>query len=448
MKPNRLLIGFTIVVMLLAACAPAATPAPAPTQPPAPTQAPAPTVAPTKPPAPTQAPAAAPTKAAASGCSLKLATTTSTQDSGLLDVILPDFEKKFNCKVDVIAVGTGQAIQIGTTGDADVLLVHARAQEDKFVADGHAKARYDVMYNDFIVLGPKSDPAKIAGMASAVEAFKLIAKAQAPFASRGDKSGTNTKELSVWASAGITPTKDMAWYNSLGQGMGETLLASNEKGYYTLSDRGTYLSMKDKLPNLIIVLGGNSLQENKDKTLLNPYGVMAVDPAKHPGVNSDMANNFVQWILSPETQKLIGGYGVDKFGMPLFYPNAQSQPQSSSGAVVLTITGLVEKELKLTMDAVKAVGVIKATLDHPKKGKTDYEGVKLNALLALAQIKPEAKKIVLTASDGFVAEVTLDAVNKCTDCMMAFGDGGKIHAAMPGMESNAWVKDVVKIEVQ
>src|SRR5512136_847728 len=295
MKLNRLLIGLTILALLLTACGQAAAPTPAP--------------------ALTQPPAAQPTsKPAASGCALKLATTTSTADSGLLTAILPDFEKKFNCKVDVIAVGTGQAIEIGTKGDADVLLVHARAQEDKFVADGHAKERFDVMYNDFIVLGPKADPAKIAGGASAVEAFKAIANTKSPFASRGDKSGTNTKELSLWASAGITPTKEMAWYNSLGQGMGETLLTSNEKGAYTLSDRGTYFSMKDKLPNLVIVLGGNSLQENKDKTLLNPYGVMAVDPGKHPGVNYDMAMNFVTWITSPETQKLIGAFGVDKYG--------------------------------------------------------------------------------------------------------------------------------------
>jgi tungstate transport system substrate-binding protein len=267
--------------------------------------------------------APAPTIRAAGPCALRLATTTSTADSGLLAAILPDFEKKNNCKVDTVAVGTGQAIEIGTKGDADVLLVHARAQEDKFVADGHAQARYDVMYNDLIVLGPKADPAKIAGSASAVEAFKAIASVKAAFASRGDKSGTNTKELSVWSSAGITPTKDMAWYNALGQGMGETLLASNEKGLYTLADRGTYLSMKDKLPNLIIVLGGNSLAENKDKTLLNPYGVLAVDPVKHPGVNADMAAKFVQWIVSVDTQKLIGSFGADKFGQPLFYPNAK-----------------------------------------------------------------------------------------------------------------------------
>ncbi len=439
MKLNRLLIGLTIFTLLLAACGQATTPVPAPTQPPAAA-------------APTQPPAAQPTtKPAASGCALKLATTTSTADSGLLTFILPDFEKKFNCKVDTVAVGTGQAIEIGTKGDADVLLVHARKQEDQFVKDGHAKERFDVMYNDFIVLGPKADPAKIAGMSSSVEAFKAIAAAQAPFASRGDKSGTNTKELSVWSSASITPTKDMAWYNALGQGMGETLLTSNEKGMYTLSDRGTYLSMKDKLPNLVIVLGGNSLQENKDTNLLNPYGVLVVDPGKHPGVNYDMAMNFVKWITSVEEQKVIGSYGVDKFGQPLFYPSSKEykdQSQAPSGGVALTLTGAVEKELKLTMEAVKAVGVVKATLEHPKKGKTDYEGVKLSALLAQAKVKPDAKKIVLTASDGFTAEVALDAVNKCADCMMAFGDGGKIHAAMPGMESNTWVKDVIKIEVK
>jgi tungstate transport system substrate-binding protein len=427
MKQRHLIIGLTILALLLSACGQAATPAPAPTQ----------------------LPAAQPTKPAASGCTLRLATTTSTADSGLLTFILPDFEKKFNCKVDTVAVGTGQAIEIGTKGDADVLLVHARAQEDKFVADGHAKERFDVMYNDFIVLGPKADPAKIGGMASAAEAFKAVAAAQAPFASRGDKSGTNTKELSVWAAAGITPTKDMVWYNSLGQGMGETLLASNEKGMYTLSDRGTYLSMKDKLPNLIIVLGGNSLQENKDKNLLNPYGVMAVDPTKHPGVNIDMATKFVQWILSPETQKLIGGYGADKFGQPLFYPNAKSaSPQASSGDVALTITGLVEKELALKMSDLKSMEVVKLEVEHPKKGKTPYEGVRLNTLLSQIKVKPEAKKLVLIASDGFTAEVALADVLKCADCLIAFGDGGKLHAAMPGMESNAWVKDVIKIEIK
>jgi tungstate transport system substrate-binding protein len=282
-----------------------------------------PTAAPTQAPPPQPTTATQPTQASSASCSLRLATTTSTADSGLLDFILPDFQKKFNCHPDVIAVGTGQAIAIGAKGDADVLLVHARAQEDKFVADGNAKERFDVMYNDFIIVGPKSDPAKVASTPSAIEAFKAIAATKSPFASRGDASGTNTKELSIWASAAISPTKQIAWYNSLGQGMGDTLLFSNEKQAYTLSDRGTWLAMQSKLADLVILFGGNSLKENKDKSLLNPYGVMAVNPDKHPGVNYDKAMNFVKWITSPDTQKLIGSYGMDKFGQSLFYPNAK-----------------------------------------------------------------------------------------------------------------------------
>ena len=260
-----------------------------------------------------------------SGCNLILSTTTSTQDSGLLDFILPDFEKKYNCKVDVVAVGTGQAIAISQKGDADVLLVHARAQEDQFVKDGDAKERFDVMYNDFIIVGPKSDPAKTSGMKTAKDAFKAIMDAKATFASRGDKSGTNTKELSIWSSDGITPTKEMPWYNALGQGMGDTLVFANEKQAYTLTDRATWFATKDKLPNLVVMVGGNTIDENPDKALYNPYGVMAVNPDKHSGVNYDMAMNFVKWITSLEEQKVIGGFGVDKFGQSLFYPNAKTQ---------------------------------------------------------------------------------------------------------------------------
>jgi len=253
---------------------------------------------------------------------LRLATTTSTDDSGLLDAILPDFEAKYNAKVDVVAVGTGQALELGSKGDADVVLVHSRKAEDQFVADGHAKERFDVMYNDFIVVGPKEDPARIAGMTTAKDAFKAIMDAQATFASRGDKSGTNTKELSLWASLNITPTAEMKWYNALGQGMGETLTFANEQEAYTLSDRGTYLAQKDNLPDVVILVGGNSLEENKDKSLLNPYGVMAVDPDKHPGVNFDLATKFVEWITSVEEQQKIFDYGKDKFGQPLFYPSS------------------------------------------------------------------------------------------------------------------------------
>jgi len=253
---------------------------------------------------------------------LRLATTTSTQDSGLLDAILPNFESKCGCHVDVVAVGTGQALELGAQGDADVVLVHSRKAEDQFVADGNARERFDVMYNDFIIVGPRNDPAGISRMTLAKDALKSIRDAQARFASRGDKSGTHNKELSIWSSLGITPTQEMAWYNSVGQGMGETLIFANETSAYTLTDRGTYLSTQDKLPNLIVLVGGSNLAENQDKALLNPYGVMAVNPDTHPGVNFDLAMQFVGWLTSPETQAKIGAYGLDKFGQPLFYPNA------------------------------------------------------------------------------------------------------------------------------
>lgn len=253
---------------------------------------------------------------------LRLATTTSTQDSGLLDAILPDFEARCECRVDVVAVGTGQALEIGAKGDADVVLVHARKSEDQFVADRHARERFDVMYNDFVVAGPRDDPAEIAGTELAKDAFQAIMEAQTPFASRGDNSGTHTKELSIWASMGVTPTEDMAWYYSVGQGMGETLVFANERGAYTLADRGTYLSARDNLPNLAIVVGGDNLEGNKDPALLNPYGVMAVNPDTHPGVQFDLATQFIEWLTSPETQARIGAFGVDKFGQPLFYPDA------------------------------------------------------------------------------------------------------------------------------
>jgi tungstate transport system substrate-binding protein len=328
-----LLVAFLVLGALLAACAPAAAPAPQPTQPPpAPTQAPPTQVPPTQAPPPTKAPPPPtaielPPTAVPQPETLRLATTTSTADSGLLDFILPSFEKANNAKVDVVAVGSGQAIEIGSKGDADVLLVHSRKAEDKFVTDGFAKKRDDVMYNDFIIVGPKADPAKIKGMATGKEAFKAIMDSKSPFASRGDKSGTNTKELSIWSSLSITPTQEMKWYNSLGQGMGDTLLFSKEQGAYTLTDRGTYLSMVDKLPDLEILVGGQNLAENKDKALLNPYGVLAVNPEKWSTVNYALAMKFVDWLLSPETHKVIGGYGADKFGQPLFYPSMVSRPK-------------------------------------------------------------------------------------------------------------------------
>ncbi len=254
---------------------------------------------------------------------LRLATTTSTADSGLLDAILPSFEEKYNARVDVVAVGTGQAIALGEAGDADVILVHARAREDAFVEEGHGTGRSDVMYNDFILVGPPDDPAGVAGMTSAAEALAAIAAAGAPFASRGDDSGTHTKELSLWEKAGVTPDPAGGWYNSLGQGMGETLTFANEAGAYTLTDRGTYLSMRDNLPNLVVVVGGESIADNADPALLNPYGVIPVNPDKSDAINNKLANQFAEWITSPEVQEMIGQFGTDKFGQPLFYPDAK-----------------------------------------------------------------------------------------------------------------------------
>jgi tungstate transport system substrate-binding protein len=250
---------------------------------------------------------------------LRLATTTSTQDSGLLDAILPDFERQYQADVQVVAVGTGQALKLGENGDADVVLVHARKQEDAFVKAGFGINRRDVMYNDFIVVGPADDPAGIGGKTKAVDAFTLIAAKRSTFAARGDNSGTSTKELSIWASATISPTTQTDWYKSLGQGMGETLIVANEQRAYALTDRGTYLAMHDKLPNLTILVGGTSIADNRDKILLNPYGVIPVNPERHPGINAQLAEQFAVWLTSAETQAKIAAYGKDKFGQPLFF---------------------------------------------------------------------------------------------------------------------------------
>ncbi|MGB5381874.1 MAG: substrate-binding domain-containing protein [Acidimicrobiia bacterium] len=254
---------------------------------------------------------------------LRLATTTSTNDSGLLDAILPGFESEFNARVDVVAVGTGQAIELGKAGDADIILVHSRAREDAFVAEGHGTARFDVMYNDFVNVGPVDDPATIAGTPMASEAFTAVAATQSIFASRGDESGTHSKELSIWESAGIVPDPNSGWYKSLGQGMGATLNYSNEVGAYTLTDRGTFLSQSESLTGLRVMVGGPSIDENADPALLNPYGIIPVNPEKGD-INSELADQFVVWITSVETQEEIRDFGVEAFGQPLFYPDSQT----------------------------------------------------------------------------------------------------------------------------
>jgi len=242
-----------------------------------------------------------------------LATTTSTQDSGLLDVLLPVFEKKTKYFVKTIAVGSGQAMVMGQKGEADVLLVHSPAAEKKFVAEGYGINRRLVMHNDFIVVGPKSDPAGIMGTKSAVEVFKKIAAANALFMSRGDNSGTNAKEKDIWKAAGIK-AEGQKWYQQTGLGMGQTLNIAAEKKAYTLADRGTYLALKKNLGLDILAQG--------DGILLNIYHVIEVNPAKWPKVNAAGATAFADFMVSKATQKIIKTFGVDKYGSPLFFPDA------------------------------------------------------------------------------------------------------------------------------
>lgn len=253
---------------------------------------------------------------------LRLATTTSTYDSGLLDAILPQFEERSGAVVEVVAVGTGQALALGEAGDADVVLVHARAREDAFVAAGLAPARYDVMYNDFVIVGPEDDPVGVADAPEVVEAFLRIAAAEARFASRGDESGTHSKELSIWEMAGLVPDGD--WYDSIGQGMGSTLEFSQETGSYTLSDRGTFISQRANLEGMAILFGGASIDENPDPGLLNPYGVLPVT-----GANEELAATFVIWLTSLETQRAIADFRSPA-GEALFFPDS-AEWRSSGG---------------------------------------------------------------------------------------------------------------------
>jgi tungstate transport system substrate-binding protein len=258
---------------------------------------------------------------------LRLATTTSTEDSGLLPVILPAFEKLCGCRVDVVAVGTGQALELGRRGDADVVLAHSYKAEMQFLAEHHARERLDVMYNDFVLVGPPADPARISSQKTAVAAFSAISSARAPFVSRGDKSGTHNAETAFWEKAGIKPAG--AWYRSVGQGMGEALVVADEQAAYTLSDRGTWLAMREKLRCLSLLLGGRSISESPDPALRNQYGVMAVNPDTHPGVNAAAARQFARWLTSAETQRVIGEFGVKRFGQPLFYPDSEEWRKTS-----------------------------------------------------------------------------------------------------------------------
>jgi tungstate transport system substrate-binding protein len=250
--------------------------------------------------------------AAAQSATVILSTTTSTQDSGLLDVLVPMFEKRTGMTVKTISVGTGQALALAARGEADVALVHAPSVERKYVEEGKMRNRRLVMYNDFVVIGPEDDPAKIKGMAKAVDALKRIAGTQSRFVSRGDKSGTHVLELGLWKQAGVEPKG--AWYIESGQGMGQTLGIANDRRAYTITDRGTWLAFQKRISLPILV--------EKDKLLLNIYSAMEINPANGPRVNTAGGKAFADFMVAVETQSVIKDFGVDKYGQPLFVPIA------------------------------------------------------------------------------------------------------------------------------
>ena len=253
------------------------------------------------------------TAASAGEKAIIVQSTTSTANSGLYDHILPLFTEKSGITVHVVAVGTGQAIKNAKNGDGDVLLVHAKPAEEKFVADGYGVKRFDVMYNDFILVGPKEDPAKVSGLRDGPDALELIARAKASFASRGDNSGTHKKEIRLWKAAGIDPTAASGtWYRETGSGMGATLNVAVGMGAYALTDRGTWISFKNK--------GGFVIHVEGDDKLFNQYGVILVNPAKHPRVKAEWGQAFIDWILGEEGQKAIADYKLG--GEQLFFPNA------------------------------------------------------------------------------------------------------------------------------
>jgi len=245
--------------------------------------------------------------------SIVVASTTSTEDSGLFKHILPLFKAKTGIDVKVVAQGTGQALDTGRRGDADVVFVHAKSAEEKFLADGFGVKRYPVMYNDFVLIGPKSDPAGVSGGKDIVAALKAIKDKETPFISRGDRSGTHIAELNLWKAAGIDIEKEKGpWYKSIGQGMGAALNTASASNAYVLSDRGTWLSFKNR--------GGLAISVEGDKRLFNQYGVILVNPAKHPHVKKELGQAFIDWLVSPEGQKAIADYKIN--GEQLFYPNA------------------------------------------------------------------------------------------------------------------------------
>ena len=445
----RLTLARIVTVLLLSAlivgCAAPATAVPivltaVPSEAPA-TAAPQP-VEPTAVPTEASAPVSGPQE-------LILATTTSTENTGLLAYILPDFETLHNAKVNVIAVGTGQALKLGEDGNADVLLVHARELEDQFMAAGHGSRREDVMYNDFVILGPESDPAGIRGMRNAARVFAQIAEVQASFVSRGDNSGTHTKEKSIWAAAGIEPSGD--WYVAAGQGMGAVLTMANEQEAYTLSDRATYLArtlaQSAQGTEMVVLVEG-------DPVLINPYGVISVNPNKGSHIKAELATAFVDWLISMPAQEKIGSFGVAEFGAPLFVPDSQPwrEHMATAGAgapaIALKVTGKVESEMGWTEDELRAMPMVDAEVAS-RQGQTETQtGVPINTLLAGATVLEGGNKIVLVGDEGYTAEVSLADLEACDTCVASFRTQGGLRSAMPGMPGSTHVRGLIEIRVE
>ena len=448
LKKALTLVSVLIVLIGVVGCggAPQETTAPEPTAKPVePTEEPEPTAEPVE---PTEAPE--PTAEAAGPQTLILATTTSTENSGLLGVILLDFEAEYNVQVDVVAVGTGQALQLGEDGNADVLMVHARAREDAFMDAGHGVRREDVMYNDFVIVGPADDPAGVQGMSDAGEAFKKISEAEASFVSRGDDSGTHTKEKAIWAAAGLDPSGD--WYISAGQGMGAVLTMADEQQAYTLSDRATYLARTLEGISLEILVEG-------DPILFNPYGVIVINPDKGEHIKDDLANTFIDWLISVPTQEKIGQFGVEQFGSPLFTPDSApwraahpAEGGQAEGGIpedaALKITGNVATEIGWAEEEVLAMDAIDAESTN-KDGETKtYTGILITQLLELAGVQEGAETLNFVADDGYMAEVALADAQACADCIVSFRNQGGFSIVMPGFPGNIQVKGVIEIQVK
>jgi tungstate transport system substrate-binding protein len=455
---TKFVVLFVLIGMLVAACAPTptATPVPPTAKPPTavpptavpPTAVPPTAVPPTAVPPTAVPPTAVPTPMPPMATGrLLLATTTSTRDSGLLGFILPDFEKQFNVKVDVVAVGSGQAMKIGQDGNAEVLLVHSPAAEQKFMADGHGVRREDVMYNDYVIVGPAVDPAGVKGMKNATKVFATIADKKAKFISRGDNSGTHVKEQDIWKLANITPSGD--WYISAGQGMGAVLTMADEQLAYTLSDRATYLSRKKAGLQLEIMSEG-------DTALFNPYGVILVNPAKNAQIKADLAKSFVDWLVSVPVQEKIGTYGVADWGQPLFFPSSALYVASKASApagAALKITGKVDKEMAWTEAEVKAMPTMEAERANKEGTMEKYTGVSIAALLKLAGLKADAATIVFVADDGYTAEAPLADFVNCPNCILSFRTQGGFSNVAPDYGSITFgnklqVKGVVEIQVK